>query len=162
MARAGCRSHRSQRVRTAGSADGLLFVGRCIGRFASSLWEHGKGKALSRGSFQVRADSRCERAIETSATGRQSQLTADSKGFHVLPKRWIVERSHAWYERCRRLIMHHHRLLSVSEAWVWLAGARMLAGRFATAIRVRVYPRCVMSIPPHCRSRYSATSRRWQ
>ena len=37
MARAGCRPRRSQRVRTTGSADGLLFVGRCIGRFASSL-----------------------------------------------------------------------------------------------------------------------------
>ena len=37
MARAGCRPHRSQRVRTAGLADGILFVGRCIGRFASSL-----------------------------------------------------------------------------------------------------------------------------
>ena len=94
--------------------------------------------------------------------GELFAVQADSKGFLVLPKRWIVERSHAWYERCRRLIMHHHRLLSVSAAWVWLAGARMLVRRFATAIRAPVYPRCVMSIPPHCRSRYSATSRRWQ
>ena len=64
--------------------------------------------------------------------GELFAVQADSKGFLVLPKRWIVERSHAWYERCRRLIMHHDRLLSVSEAWVWLAGARMLARRLAT------------------------------
>ena len=59
-------------------------------------------------------------------------MQADRKGFLVLPKRWIVERSHAWYERCRRLIMYHDRLLSVSEAWVWHAGALMLARRLAT------------------------------
>lgn len=52
-------------------------------------------------------------------------------GFTVLPKRWVVERTHAWNERARRLIMHHDRLPEVSEAWVWLAEARMLACRLA-------------------------------
>lgn len=52
-------------------------------------------------------------------------------GFTVLPKRWVVERTHAWNERARRLIMHHDRLPQVSEAWVWLAEARMLACRLA-------------------------------
>ncbi|WP_374086814.1 IS5 family transposase [Methylomicrobium lacus] len=50
-------------------------------------------------------------------------------GFTVLPKRWVVERTHAWNERARRLIMHHDRLTDVSEAWVWLAEARILASR---------------------------------
>jgi len=50
-------------------------------------------------------------------------------GFTVLPKRWVVERTHAWNERARRLIMHHDRLTKVSEAWVWLAEAKMLACR---------------------------------
>lgn len=50
-------------------------------------------------------------------------------GFTVLPKRWVVERTHAWNERARRLVMHHDRLTKVSEAWVWLAEARMLACR---------------------------------
>lgn len=35
----------------------------------------------------------------------------------------------AWNERARRLIMHHDRLFAVSEAWVWLAEARILARR---------------------------------
>ena len=65
--------------------------------------------------------------------GELFPVLADSKGFVVLPKRWVVERTHAWYERCRRLIMHHDRLLSVSEAWVWLTGARMLARRLTAA-----------------------------
>lgn len=53
-------------------------------------------------------------------------------GFVVMPKRWVVERTHAWSERARRLIMHHDRLFTVSEAWGWLAEGRILARRFTT------------------------------
>ena len=49
--------------------------------------------------------------------------------FVILPKRWVVERSHAWIERSRRLVMHHDRSLRSAAAWVWLAEARMLARR---------------------------------
>jgi len=55
--------------------------------------------------------------------------TAPPTGFLVLPKRWVVERTHAWVERSRRLIMHHDRAVRTSVAWVWLAEARMLARR---------------------------------
>lgn len=54
---------------------------------------------------------------------------ADANGFVVLAKRWVVERTHAWNERARRLVMHHDRLPGVAEAWVWLAEARLLARR---------------------------------
>ena len=52
-------------------------------------------------------------------------------GFVALPKRWVVERTHAWTERWRRTVMHHDRKLAVSTAWVWLAEARMLLNRLA-------------------------------
>jgi transposase len=52
-------------------------------------------------------------------------------GFVVLPKRWVVERTHAWNERCRRLVMHHDRKCSISAAWVWFAEGRLLAARLA-------------------------------
>ena len=54
------------------------------------------------------------------------------KGFVVQAKRWVVERTHAWNERCRRLIAHHDRSDWAPVAWVWLAEARMLATRMAT------------------------------
>lgn len=57
---------------------------------------------------------------------------APPTGFVVLPKRWVVERTHAWTERSRRLIMHHDRAVTTSVAWVWLAEARMLARRITT------------------------------
>lgn len=59
-------------------------------------------------------------------------VKANADGFVPLPKRWIVERTHAWNERARRLIMHHDRLTEVSEAWVWLAEARLLLRRLTT------------------------------
>lgn len=54
-------------------------------------------------------------------------------GFVVLPKRWVVERTHAWNERWRRMAMHHDRQASISIAWVWLAEARVLLSRLAAA-----------------------------
>ena len=59
-------------------------------------------------------------------------VQANSDGFVALAKRWVVERTHAWNERARRLVMHHDRLTSVSELWVWLTEARILLRRLTT------------------------------
>ena len=63
----------------------------------------------------------------------QTPLGPDNttQGFVVQPKRWVVERTHAWIERNRRLIAHHDRSDWAPVAWVWLAQARMLATRLA-------------------------------
>ncbi|MFT3799701.1 MAG: IS5 family transposase [Burkholderiaceae bacterium] len=54
-----------------------------------------------------------------------------TKGFVVQPKRWVIERTHAWNERARRLIAHHDRSQWAPLAWVWLTEARILASRLA-------------------------------
>lgn len=54
-----------------------------------------------------------------------------AKGFVVQAKRWVVERTHAWNERARRLMVHHDRSDWAPLAWVWLAEARILATRLA-------------------------------
>ena len=64
--------------------------------------------------------------------GQLFPIKADANGFVALPKRWVVERTHGWNERARRLIMHHDRLTHVSEAWVWPAEARLLLRRLTT------------------------------
>ena len=55
-----------------------------------------------------------------------------AKGFVVQAKRWVVERTHAWNERARRLMAHHDRSDWAPLAWVWLAEARILATRLAS------------------------------
>ena len=63
----------------------------------------------------------------------QMSLFEVPTGFVVLPKRWVVERTHAWSERPRRLDKDHDRLLTVSASWIWLAEARILSRRLAMA-----------------------------
>jgi transposase len=43
-------------------------------------------------------------------------VKADADGFVVLPKRWVIERTHAWNGRSRRLIIHHDRLRGLGLA----------------------------------------------
>jgi len=53
------------------------------------------------------------------------------KGFVVLPRRWVVERSVAWLVKHRRLVRDYERLISTHEAMVWAAGCWQLSARLA-------------------------------
>ena len=55
----------------------------------------------------------------------------ESKGFTVLYRRWVVERTFAWMSRCRRLAKDFERTLESSRAWVRLAACRFLGRRLA-------------------------------
>ena len=43
------------------------------------------------------------------------------RGFVLLPRRWVVERSFAWAARFRRLARDYERLASTLAAYLWLA-----------------------------------------
>lgn len=49
-----------------------------------------------------------------------------TKGFHVLPRRWVVERTFAWLGRSRRLSKDYERNPRSSESQVYLASSRLL------------------------------------
>ena len=49
--------------------------------------------------------------------------------FAVIPQRWVVERSFAWLEKCRRLWKNCERLIQSSIAMVQLAFIRLLVRR---------------------------------
>jgi len=53
------------------------------------------------------------------------------KGFIVLPKRWIVERTFGWLNRARRLAKDFETLIESSRAWLLLALAALLVRRVA-------------------------------
>lgn len=48
------------------------------------------------------------------------------KGFVVLPKRWIVERTLAWLNRCRRLAKDFENRTRYAMAFVSLASIRLM------------------------------------
>jgi putative transposase len=57
--------------------------------------------------------------------------TADT-GFHVLPKRWIVERSFGWLNRYRRLSKDYERTTPSSEALIYIAMIHVMIRRLRT------------------------------
>ena len=54
-----------------------------------------------------------------------------AKGFVVLPKRWIVERTFGWLGRCRRLAKDFECLARKSLAFLRLAMIRLMLRRIA-------------------------------
>jgi transposase len=89
------------------------------------------------------------RSIKKAAAdgGYQGQATADevktlarmaleivkrsdtAKGFKVLPKRWIVERTFGWLGRCRRLAKDYENLTRSHVAFFVLAMIRLMTRR---------------------------------
>jgi putative transposase len=53
------------------------------------------------------------------------------RGFHVLPRRWVVERTFAWLVMYRRLGKDYEELPETSEALIYLAMSRLLVKRLA-------------------------------
>ncbi|TGT92815.1 IS5/IS1182 family transposase, partial [bacterium M00.F.Ca.ET.163.01.1.1] len=58
-----------------------------------------------------------------------------AKGFEVLPRRWVVERTFAWLGRCRRLAKDFEATIASAEAWIFIASIRLLLRRKATLRR---------------------------
>ena len=56
---------------------------------------------------------------------------ADVKGFQVLPRRWVVERTFAWISRCRRSARDYERKTAHAEAMIQVAMIRLMAARLA-------------------------------
>lgn len=52
-------------------------------------------------------------------------------GFHVIPRRWVVERTFAWFSHNRRLSKDYERLCATSEAWIYLTMIRLMLRRLA-------------------------------
>lgn len=46
------------------------------------------------------------------------------KGFEVLPRRWVIERTFAWLGRCRRLAKDWESTIASAESWLLIAHIR--------------------------------------
>ena len=55
------------------------------------------------------------------------------KGFRVLPRRWVVERTFAWISHNRRMTKDYERLCATGEAFVYAAMTRLMVRRLARA-----------------------------
>lgn len=58
------------------------------------------------------------------------------RGFQVLPRRWVVERTFAWLMRFRRLSREYEKQPSSSEAMVYIASIRLMLRRLCKQIKL--------------------------
>jgi putative transposase len=75
---------------------------------------------------QVVADASAQTGVRVTMVKRP-----DIKGFVVVPKRWIVERSFGWMNRDRRLSKDYERTIDSSESWILLSFIGRMTRRLA-------------------------------
>lgn len=78
------------------------------------------------------ADSGCAGQELGAAVAHIDRLTigiirrSDLTGFVVLPRRWVVERTLAWLNRCRRFAKDWVASIASSEAWMLVLSIRRM------------------------------------
>jgi transposase len=90
-------------------------------------------KFLADGGYQLPRLSAALAEI-SSATLTIVKRPQTQKGFVVLPKRWIVERTFAWISNCRRLAKDYERHIKSAIAFVKLAMIKIMLRRLARTI----------------------------
>ena len=74
-------------------------------------------------------------AQEWAKEGREIdwQRLLPRRGFEVLPRRWVVERTFSWLSQNRRMSKDYERLCTTGEAFVYAAMTRLMVRRLASA-----------------------------
>lgn len=74
-------------------------------------------------------DLRQQRRVRLEIVKRNDNV----KGFEVLPRRWVVERTFGWLGRYRRFSKDYEQLTSSSEAMIHIAMIGLMVKRLAEA-----------------------------
>ena len=91
-------------------------------------------RVIADGAYQGRETARAVRRAARAKLEIVKRSDA-AKGFVVLQKRWIVERTFGWLGRCRRLAKDFEALTRSHLAFVQLAMIRLMLRRLARASR---------------------------
>jgi transposase len=86
-------------------------------------------KLYADGGYQGPQFQRAVKKVLTRVNVEIVKRSDQAKGFVVLPKRWIVERTFAWLGRCRRLAKDWENLNCKALAFLRLASIRLRLGK---------------------------------
>ena len=85
----------------------------------------------------------------------------DTRGFVVVPRRWVLERTFGWLMRHRRLVRDYERLPEHHEAMVLWATVMIMTRRWrVTPPAPRPSPAGAVTVPPHPPTRSTGRLRR--
>src|SRR6202049_2942556 len=63
-----------------------------------------------------------------------------AKGFVLLPRRWVVERTLAWLNRNRRLAKDVEATIESAVTWLYIASVKLMSRRLAAVRREELGP----------------------
>lgn len=99
---------------------GMLVMATLFGRYPLLM------KLYADGGYQGPAFQNALHKILKRVNLEIVKRSDQAKGFLVLPKRWIVERTFAWLNRCRRLAKDFERLNRQALTFLRLASIRLM------------------------------------
>src|SRR6202162_646341 len=99
---------------------GALVIATMFGMYPFLL------KLYADGGYQGPVFRRAVTKIMTQVNVEIVKRSDHAKGFVVLPKRWVVERTFAWLGRCRRLAKDWENLNRKALAFLRLASIRLM------------------------------------
>ena len=102
---------------------GAMLLARLFGMFPFLL------KLYADAGYQGRQFQEALKRVLSQAELEIVKRSDQAKGFVVLPKRWVVERTLAWLNRCRRVGKDWENLNVKARAFLLLASIRLMVRR---------------------------------
>jgi transposase len=90
-------------------------------------------KLYADGGYQGPEFRKAVKAVLSQVKVEIVKRSDQAKGFVVLPKRWVVERTLAWLNRCRRLGKDWENLNRKARAFLLMASIRLMVRRLCRA-----------------------------
>ena len=90
-------------------------------------------KLYADGGYQGPEFRKSAKAVLSQVQVEIVKRSDQAKGFVVLPKRWLVERTPAWLSRCRRLGKDWENLNHKARTFLLMASVRLMVRRLCRA-----------------------------
>ena len=75
--------------------------------------------------------ARFETGVEHLSSAKVEVMRREGKGFQLLARRWVVERTFAWLMQKRRLVVDYEKLPETSESFIYIAMVHLMSKRLS-------------------------------
>lgn len=72
-----------------------------------------------------------QQGVKNLSSATVEVMKREGKGFQLLAKRWVVERTFAWLIKKRRLVVDYEKLPETSECFIYIAMVHLMLKRLA-------------------------------